>query len=132
MAIIRCSEAAEVLNLNLCMSWDIVIAELLPGEPEASPLPGAGMRWAMNQGSCQAQMVLVWASPKALSFLTAVPGTWPNSCCFSGAVLGCPWQQSCPSNLAVRGIQFLRLPVPTNEHTVSGHGKVRNHTCTRP
>lgn len=82
----KCSEGTEeptesefLYQLGYFNSWEAAWRAL-----GTSPLFGAGMRWAMNQGSCQAQMVLVQASPRALSFLTVVPGTWPDFCFFSG------------------------------------------------
>lgn len=87
MAITR-SERTKVPNMDFCMNWVVLTVEMPSKELWAHHLElGAGRRWAMSQDCCGAQMVLVQAALTALSFLTVVPGSWPNSCSISGL----PW-----------------------------------------
>lgn len=96
----------------------------LSDEPQVHFLQfDAGKRWAVTQGSCQTQTVVVQAGPMG-SFLPSCGLRYlAHSCCFSGlpgAVLeqsvlslkpGCGWNIISPTSI---------IPVITqDEHTVS-------------
>ena len=87
----------------------------------------AGPRWSWSK-------LVAWA----LSFLTEVPGTWPNSCCFSGLpYLGQSWSsQSCHWRMAMESYIISAasvIPVISpNEYTISfSDGKYGNKTQTQ-